>query len=508
VGNKKAVLLGAFVGFAALAGGAHDLWAATIVYASVVLLAAAVVVERSWPADGPGVAVDFGLPLTAVFLAFCLSYRQAVNPGESRMALMDWTAAMALFMLARDLFKSDSSTSAFLSAIVPVLWIQLGAVLLEISNPNLHRLKEAVGTMNNANIQTAFFLPWVPVLARRALDDKAKRLYWLSGLAAAAAGILILSSSTGLLCLGLGALLSPRLFSGRAPGRKYFKWIALAALSLACVLAVLLWKKFGAEPGGIPTYKPSARIEWWMTAFNMWKARPWLGVGLGNFPSAFRAYKTGTSENTLYAHGILMELLSETGVVGLAAAGFFAAAAASRGWKYRREISARAPMLAGVISLLVFSLVSVSLEYLANLMAGAVLAGMAFAPLARTTVKPRRSALIALAAAAAALMPFIWAPLSASRQVVAASRERAAGRIDDAVRLAQGAVALDPVSWEPRQESARAHAARYAASGRTEDLDAAVREQQAAVSRNVLSAALRRELDLYSDARASIDKTR
>jgi tetratricopeptide (TPR) repeat protein len=111
-----------------------------------------------------------------------------------------------------------------------------------------------------------------------------------------------------------------------------------------------------------------------------------------------------------------------------------------------------------------------------------------------------------LSVAAAALMPFVWAPFSASRQVVAASRERAAGRIDDAVRLAQGAVELDPVSWEPRQELARAHAARYATSGRPEDLEAAIREQTAAVNGNVLSAALWRELGLYSRAAGSTDE--
>jgi O-antigen ligase len=384
--SATTLFLGLLIGFAGLARGAHEIWAASLVYLCVFFYAAAFLARRSWPPPSRGVYADFSAPLLLLFAVFVLSRRGAVNPSESRLALLDWTSAMLVFLLALNAGRGDEAPRRLLGLLVPVLWIQAGAVLLQARHLGLLHLKEATGTLSNANIQTAFFLAWVPALWSLAVGERGRdRWYWRAGLLAAAGGILLLSSATGLVGLAAGLLLAEPA-RARAFARKHGRPLAFLAAALGSLLTLLLWRKFSAPsmrtPSGLPIYVPSARLDWWATALRMWRANPWLGVGIGNFPSAYLAYEAGVVEHTLYAHGVLFELAAETGTLGLAAALFLAARLLIRIVRRWPSVRERRPLLLGAALLLAFSLVNVSLEYLSNLLTLALLAGLALAPAA------------------------------------------------------------------------------------------------------------------------------
>jgi len=62
------------------------------------------------------------------------------------------------------------------------------------------------------------------------------------------------------------------------------------------------------------------RLAHWQAAVRMAEAHPWLGVGMGNYEAAYSAYHLLNWPNALgHAHMIYLNVLAETGVIGLIA---------------------------------------------------------------------------------------------------------------------------------------------------------------------------------------------
>ena len=62
------------------------------------------------------------------------------------------------------------------------------------------------------------------------------------------------------------------------------------------------------------------RIAHWQAASRMATARPWLGVGLGNFQAAYPDYRLLNWEHALgHAHNVYLNVVAETGFLGLGA---------------------------------------------------------------------------------------------------------------------------------------------------------------------------------------------
>jgi len=61
------------------------------------------------------------------------------------------------------------------------------------------------------------------------------------------------------------------------------------------------------------------RLNYWRTAIAVIKDHPILGVGPGNFQEVFLKYKVGFSTNTRYAHNMLLQTWTETGILGFIA---------------------------------------------------------------------------------------------------------------------------------------------------------------------------------------------
>ncbi|MEA5000870.1 MAG: O-antigen ligase family protein [Endomicrobiaceae bacterium] len=61
----------------------------------------------------------------------------------------------------------------------------------------------------------------------------------------------------------------------------------------------------------------SERLIWWKTAYLIFKENILFGAGLGNYSVLFKFFRTELVLNTLYAHNLFMQLLSDTGIFGL-----------------------------------------------------------------------------------------------------------------------------------------------------------------------------------------------
>lgn len=87
---------------------------------------------------------------------------------------------------------------------------------------------------------------------------------------------------------------------------------------LLLVLGLAAWARNpDAEGVGLSF---AVRLEYWSAGLGMARDHPLLGVGLNQFREFYAAYKPPRAEETLHAHNALVQVLAETGVVGLAAA--------------------------------------------------------------------------------------------------------------------------------------------------------------------------------------------
>lgn len=504
-GRVFAVLLALLVVFGALARGAHDLWSATLVYTAALGLGAALAVRMCWPEGSPGLKTVFLAPALLLAAAFGLSYSQAVNPGESFLELMDWLAVLLLFIVAHHVFWAEESVDAFLAVVVPVLWLETGVILYQYLF--VHDVTfEPPGTLINANIASAFLIVWIPVLLLRAWDRwKASRrlaaAYWASGLAAAAVGALFLRSLWAGLCL---AAVAPLLF-GVGPlvdwARKNVKAACALGAAAGVALFAVLWWKFThlydfhghLHPEGYSGY----RFYWWAAGLEMFADHPLAGVGLGNFPSAFRAYKVGSPQNTLYAHSFAVALLAETGLVGFLALLSFFGWWLSRLAAYRDKVAGRWPFFVGLLAFLLFSAINMSMEFLVNLMVCGLFMGIIAAPVGGGRARIGRPVLLLLAGMTLFAVPTIVTPFFSSQRAVHAEVMLQTGELDRAVRGFEAAVEIDPRGFEAWRGLSRARYARYVLYRKEPDLDGAVGAQKRAVELNALQGPLWWELGRY-----------
>ncbi len=65
-------------------------------------------------------------------------------------------------------------------------------------------------------------------------------------------------------------------------------------------------------------YAVVERLSHWQAALNMTRANPWLGVGMGNYEAAYPSYRLLNWDEPLgHAHNYYLNILAETGLIGL-----------------------------------------------------------------------------------------------------------------------------------------------------------------------------------------------
>lgn len=306
--------------------------------------------------DEPGLLLGAG----GVVLLLALGAARAPHQDLGWRTALEWTALLGLGLAARDAARDPRVTRALLGLLIAC--VAVGALLglhddlvrypalqraLEQHEPSLERelamfpadqreglewrIKGggAVGPWLLANLLAcaiACVLPlalastWeraAPFVAR----TPARRLELL--VSALASGALLLgllrTRSKGGVLAGVGALavlglLHPRL-AGKPRRRAAAALGGLVALGL--LGAAALWAR-DPEAKGLGQ-SLSVRLEYWSAGLAMWRDQPVLGHGPNQFRELFGAYKSARAEEALHAHNAPIQLLAETGVVGLLA---------------------------------------------------------------------------------------------------------------------------------------------------------------------------------------------
>lgn len=473
------------VAFAAIARGAHDLWAATLVYLAVAGLAVAYILVSSWGEDAIGFRVPLIIPALVLLSAVSVSFWNAVNAGESFLGLMDWVTAVLVFFLASNVADDDAGLDRLNHVFIAVMAVQLAFAVREYGAAPAPT-PEVGGALVNANFASAFHLFWFPVYAGRYLSASRghpSRPIWMLGALLSFANLALAQSVWAFVCL---LLATPFFF--RRKEMKFF-WdrrrtlVVASAAAAAAVIAIIVYQKFTANT----QQSILNRFDWWRSAIAMFEHSPICGIGVGNFPSAYLAFKIGAGENTLFVHGFLFGLLAEMGLFGtLAAIGFFAL------W-CRLAWSApanRRPYVVGALLFIFYSLASLGPEYLVNLITLALFMGIVCAVVPAPIERPRRSVLIVLAAGAVAAIPFLVSPFLASRHFVDGKEHLAEGRLEEAEKHFSAAIRLDPRAWESYAGLARVDWKHFDQTGEPSLLTRAMMYQQEAIDRNRFSGML------------------
>jgi O-antigen ligase len=501
--------LAALTLFGALANGAHDLWAATAVYwAALAGIAAAAVCAamRKEPLSLDGLA-----PSLAAAALLSLSAFHAGNPARALFSLADWLAALSLFWLALQAFRSEKSVGLFVALVAPFFWLELAVILSQRwtsyhSAPVLpaRLLYDSVpGTLVNANVAAAFHLLWLPVLVRRAQEERLAagrgRLFWTVSAACCLLGLLLLNSTSALLCLLLAApfIAGPEKALNWMRRRSRSARLTLAA-GLSLALIVSIHKLLRTD---MPLSSKISRLDWWLTGLRMFRANPWLGVGPGNFPSAFLAYKRAGVPNTLFAHSFPIGLLAETGLAGLAGLALFSASWLDRlRRRHQDALGFRWPFLLGTAMLMAYVSINIGLEYLANLSCLALFLGIAAAPAAEALRRPTRLAAALTTTLCLTAAVYAAVPLVSSRLLQAGDDQISTGNASAALKNYEAALRTYPLSSEPRRARARALDAGARKTGAAADLREAAAESERASALDRDNAALRAESEFYRAA--------
>lgn len=304
------------------------------------------------------------LPLAGIMLVFGLSLFVATSPGAWLSEMVKWGEMLVLVLIVLDIGQHGRWE-----------WVALGAVLAGVLQaliglyefmggsgaPHLwvlgYQRFRAFGTFGQPNPYSAFMgltLPLALGLAwgygmrwfGRWREHRHDAAAWLSPLLASAlyagAGLVLLG---GLLAswgrgawLGFAAAITVMVFF--APAKR---WKGALLFGLGCLLALAMWLGGFVPVGiqqridntlnefvgfgdmrGVPISNENfaivERLAHWQAAVNMADAHPFLGVGVGNYEAVYATYGIPSWPRALgHAHNDYLNLLAETGIIGLAA---------------------------------------------------------------------------------------------------------------------------------------------------------------------------------------------
>ena len=103
-------------------------------------------------------------------------------------------------------------------------------------------------------------------------------------------------------------------------------------------LARELFETMGVETITPENYAIVERLSHWQAALNMVRSNPWLGVGPGNFDAVYEQYRLLNWDISLgHAHNYYLNVMAETGIMGLAAYGLILISLLWTTWRTRRH---------------------------------------------------------------------------------------------------------------------------------------------------------------------------
>jgi len=287
------------------------------------------------------------------------------------------------------------------------------------------------GTMGNANLLGSFSMVMIPVgtgflLGRHRLS---KFRIPAAGVFALLCLFAVVSSKTRGSLLGIAVLaVSVPLIPALRRDRKRLAAILLLLLVLLGLSVVVLWNRV-EELTQMERGTLQVRNLIWSGSLRMWLGNPVLGYGPGSFQIVFPGYRNpdyfllGVSHNTLHAHCEYLEILGDSGLVGLLLWGFLAVSVMTAVRKGRRGnaedgggegklIDAEGWMFlgiaGGILALLAEALVSVALRWPPSAFMMALLTGLLLACIPFRPCRPSAAVRYGVSAAMAGAAVFLF----------------------------------------------------------------------------------------------------
>jgi hypothetical protein len=435
--------LAALVWFGALARGGHDLWAATIFFFSITLGVLILLVGR-WRAQAP-----FRFPLAGpaglFLLAMMLSRWHSFDIPSTRLEIWGWWFSVLAFYLYVNACEGIEESVLFMTAagavVIPLCFIALWQQVT--GHPDSWGYWEICATLNNSIVFAGFVLYWLFFWGRRAAQNDR----WVVFFLAAVVSLVLARSWWAYVSLAAGAIYLLRTTLLQAAGRHKGIFLVVAGAGVA-VLAVVVIHKLRIHRG---PYLGVSRWFYWRAGLGMWKENPWTGVGLGGYATAFPFFKVGNVQNSLFPHSAIIQMLAETGLVGvMAAAGL--GVSFIRSARHVRSGNARDPWAsvceATLVTVVCFSLLSINMEYLLNKFMIGILAGSALVAPPVRVYSVKRLWIATAAVGLILLIPWWLSPLQASRLYVAGVLCEGQKDYPTAEKLFHDALSLDPSQSE------------------------------------------------------------
>jgi O-antigen ligase len=494
--------------FGALFRAIYDLWAATLLYSIVTFLGLIFCLGR-WR-DAKPIKIPFVLPVLFFMIALVLSFQFSYDRDTTYLEAWGWFFTFLAFYLFINVVEHRADIDRFFRwaglIVVPLLLICLwqrfvypgtghtptlglfgyGELLIPFGwiHPGWHLALryghwEIHATLINSVILAGFILNWVFYFW-----TQAPRSFIEKGLASCSLLILILARSWWALAI---FLLGLALFYGfprgwRSMNRKF--WLRLLPVALCLLIAVYFKIHHHAlTTDAIRSYNPKSRWIYWVTAIKMWKSHPWTGVGLGAYATAYPLFRVAAVENTRFAHGFLLQLFAETGLVGflMFIYGFYEYMKKRRGMLSFAEPSRSEVALdITLVALFLYSLISIHMDYLLNRFTVFMVLGSTIALSSVPSVQPKKIWLV-LMSTSLVLVGAFWLPLlPASQCFISGLQFEQEGNTAGAIRQYEQAIHLDPYLAEGYGRLAYFHQAQFERTGSPDELTTALRYSQEA----------------------------
>ncbi len=316
-------------------------WLGTIVTRS----ARPVVVREQW---------RLMLALAAFALWLTLSVTWAASPAETGEGLIDWLLAILAFAITVTTLRTPRSVAmiavAFIvgSVISTVYGIGTGALSAEVASANESSLQgRFTGGGGDPNTQAAGFMMAMFLCAGlwSVVRTRAQRAALLVAFVVVTVGFFATESRGGLLGLAFAAIAGLFILPGqrkRLVGLTGAAAIGLGIVAASNPKAVSRMTDFGGGTSG--------RSDIWAVALKIFSGHPWVGIGLNNFEYLAPRYvlKSGPlmrveliAEVPHLVHNLYLQLLTETGIVGLLLFATLAGACLRAAWLAARDFDAR-----------------------------------------------------------------------------------------------------------------------------------------------------------------------
>lgn len=290
----SAVIIAFLVAFSLFAFGAIDLWAQTLIHASLWLLLLYSLCRRS--SDPVFTKRDVqSLVIWLVLLGILgISVLRSGAPDRSQQEWWVWVDYFLIYLLGTRLGLVQRSGLVQTILVVSLLLCAWGWYEFLID----HQLRG--GPLLNDNVFAGYLLIPIFLAAKR----------WENTHSIGSSGILFILTATLLLSRSLGAIISLLVGSAylglRLRGYRHF---SLALASLSALIVILVAAKAHAS-------WDVDRLAWWQTCIRMALFHPMWGNGPGTFDIAL-PHRLEMNLFSLYAHSSWLQWLGEIGLLGV-----------------------------------------------------------------------------------------------------------------------------------------------------------------------------------------------